>query len=146
MRGARVEKQFPIFKIYISHLNYFNKMRQIITLAAILGYLIGSIVIGYGQHKNFGDLSTTYLITQWVVLGISAFCTLRFQNSYTKLGDTLATLGGGIAMMVIIQAVIFFFLGGLVKSNMSNGRIIVLVILAIIIVRLVYKYLTKYLR
>ena len=118
-------------------------MRQILTLVAILGYLIGSIVIGYNQYTNFGELSTTFLITQWVVLGISVFCTLRFQNSNTNLGDTLATLGGGIAMMVIIQAVLFFVLGGLITSTMSNAKIILLVVLAIIIGRLVFKYLTK---
>ncbi len=118
-------------------------MRHFLTLSSILGYLIGSIVVGYNQFKNHGELSTTFLATQWIVLGISTILTLSLQKSVSVLGETLATLGGGIALMIIIQAVIFYVLGGLINSNMNTARIVVFLVLALIIVRLVFKYLTK---
>lgn len=118
-------------------------MRQIVTIALIFGYFIGSIAIGVDQYQNSGGLSTNYLIIQWVVLALSVFCTLKFQNSPTIIGDTLATLGGGIAMMIIIQAVLFFLLGDFIAAHMSSIKIIMLIIVAVIIVRLVFKYLVQ---
>ncbi len=118
-------------------------MRQLIILALIFGYFIGSIIIGVNQYQSNGGLSTNYLITQWVFLAISVFCTLKFQNSSTIIGDTLATLGGGIAMMIIIQAILFYILGDFLAAHMGTIKILLLIIAAIVIVRMVFKYLVR---
>ena len=80
---------------------------------------------------------------QWIVLAVCIFCTLKYQNSTTVLEDTIATLGGGIAMMIIIQAILFFFLGGFISKNMSSVKIFFLVVVALTIIKLVYNYLTS---
>jgi hypothetical protein len=82
-------------------------------------------------------------VFQFIVLALSVFCTFKFQNSQTITGDTLATLGGGISMMVIIQGILFYLLGDVIAKNMSTIKIIVLLVLAIIIIRIVFKYLTR---
>ena len=118
-------------------------MKDFLTVASIFAYFIISIFIGVNQYLDFGELSNTYLFIQSLVLVISIFCTIRFQNSQSIFGEILATLGGGFAMMIIIQAVLFFMLGDVIVSNLSTMKIIVLVIIGLIIIRLVFKNLTK---
>lgn len=112
-------------------------------ILVIFGYLLTSLYIGVNQYRLLQELSSTYITTQWIVLVVSALCTLGLQNASTMFGDFLATIGGGIAMMVIIQAVIFFLLGDIIASNLSNNKIILLIIFGIIIAIFLFKYLTK---
>lgn len=103
--------------------------------------MIVSIFIGVNQFQEIGELSTNYLIFQWISLGISVYLTMKFQNSNTKRCETLATIGGGFTMMITIHAVLFFLIGDYISSNMSTIKIIVLVIIAIIIIKIVSKHL-----
>lgn len=116
-------------------------MNQNLTLILIYSYLIISIFIGVTQFQEIGELSTNYLIFQWFALGISVFLTMKFQNSKTIKGETLAIIGGGFAMMIVIQAVLFFLIGDYISYKMSTIKIIVLVIIAIIIIKVVHKHL-----
>lgn len=118
-------------------------MRTILLLTLIFGYLIASLYIGINEYRNLGELSSTYITVQWIVFVISAFCTLKFQNSRTILGESIATLGGGFAMMIVIQAIIFFLLGDVIASSLSPMKIFVIVVLGIIVARFVFKYLTQ---
>lgn len=112
-------------------------------LGLIFGYLIISILIGIYQYRIMGELSGTYLTTQWVIFIVSAICTLKFQNSPTVIGDFIATISGGFAMMIIIQAVIFFILGDIIASKLSITKIILLIIFGALIARFIYKYLVR---
>ena len=118
-------------------------MRNIIVIFSIFSYLVISVIIGINQYIDLGGLSKTYIITQWIVLVISIFLTLRYQNSYSQIGIVLSTLGGGIAMMVIIQAALFLIFGRFLTSNMSAGKIILLIFLGLGVVKLIHWYLTR---
>ena len=112
-------------------------------LLIIFGYFLASIIIGFNQYVHFEGLSTVYLVSQWIILGVSVFCTLFFHNRHHGVGDFLATVGGGIAMMDIIQAILFYVLGGFITSDLSLTKTILLVVIAIVIIIFVYRYLTK---
>ena len=118
-------------------------MRDILTLLAIAGYLIISLIIGINQYINIGELPKSYIITQWVVLIISVIITFSFQNPYSQTAAVLSTLGGGIAMMVIIQAVLFFIFGRFITAGLSTGKIILLIILGLVVVKLIHWLLTR---
>jgi len=118
-------------------------MRTILLLILIFGYLIASLYIGINEYRNLGELSSTYITVQWIVFVISAILTIKLQTSQTILGDSIATLGGGIAMMIVIQAVIFFLLGDVIASSLSPFKIFIIIALGIIISRLAFKYLTR---
>ena len=109
----------------------------------VVGYLVCSIILGIGEYREFGELSSTYIITQWVVLGLSIFLNLKFQNARTILGEILAILGGGIALMVILQAILFFVIGDAIGSKMSTTKIVILTIVGILVVYFAFKHFTK---
>jgi len=118
-------------------------MKDFITITLIIGYFAGSVFIGVGQYQTLGELSTNYIVFQLITLTVSVFFTLKFQNSPTVIGDTLATLGGGVAMMIVIQSILFYLIGDVITKSISTTKIIVLVIVALVIIRLVFKFLTR---
>lgn len=115
-------------------------------LSIIYGYLIVSIIIGSFQYLYYGGLSLSYLITQWTIFGISIFSNLYFRKSHKGVGNVLAIISGGIAMMDIIQAVIFYILGDFIDVNISLNQAIILFSVAVGIFFLIYRHLTSSVR
>lgn len=112
----------------------------------ILTYFITSMYIGINQYMNEGELSTTFMVVTGIIFVLSIVLNLLLQNAFPgSLGETLAVMGGGIALLIIIQTVIFWIFSPLFINfhSLPTWKITLAIIGIFLVGRMAFNYLTK---